>query len=104
MQVERVRFFLDPPPMHTEVLEIAGLKYQTKHFYLHTLSITWVSKRSEIPGLDSSARLKAFSSSSNAHTLPPVTRRFSFNYTHTVEMNATALEFSIAAGKAINYG
>lgn len=33
-----------------------------------------------MPGQDSSARLKAFSSSSMAPTPPPLARRFSFSY------------------------
>lgn len=51
--------------------------------HLHTLSIMCVTKRSEIPGQDSSARLKAFSSSSIAPTPPPLARRFSFSCLET---------------------
>lgn len=48
--------------------------------HLHTLSIMCATRRSEMPGQDSSARLKAFSSSSMAPTPPPLARRFSFSY------------------------
>ena len=48
--------------------------------HLHTLSIMCVTRRSEMPGHDSSARLKAFSSSSMAPTPPPAARLFSFSW------------------------
>ena len=54
-------------------------------YHLHTLSIMCVTRRSEMPGHDSSARLKAFSSSSMAPTPPPLARRFSFNYRNQME-------------------
>lgn len=47
---------------------------------LHTLSIMCVTRRSEMPGHDSSAKLKAFSNSSMAPTPPPLARRFSFSW------------------------
>lgn len=54
--------------------------------HLHTRSIMCVTRRSEMPGQDSSARLKAFSSSSMAPTPPPLARRFSFSWTHETQV------------------
>lgn len=48
--------------------------------YLHTLSIMCETRRSEMPGQDSSARLKAFSSSSMAPIPPPHALLFSFSW------------------------
>ncbi len=48
--------------------------------HLHTLSIMCETRRSEMPGQDSSARLKAFSSSSMAPIPPPHALLFSFSW------------------------
>ncbi|KAG7277384.1 hypothetical protein CRUP_033339 [Coryphaenoides rupestris] len=48
-----------------------------------------VTRRSEMPGHDSSARLKAFSSSSMAPTPPPAARLFSFSWEGSMILMAT---------------
>ncbi len=58
--------------------------------HLHTLSIMCVTRRSEMPGQDSSARLKAFSSSSMAPIPPPHALLFSFSWrANRLTLNST---------------
>ncbi len=66
--------------LYSSIFSIPLSFFSLRPAHLHTLSIMCETRRSEMPGQDSSARLKAFSSSSMAPIPPPHALLFSFSW------------------------